>query len=170
MLAGVLVTRDVEAARKLKEERLFTGMVMGGLESWLGVRSLKTLDLRLKRQSATAEALVKWLKTLEGNGVVKEVQHASLQTEPWVKEQMPNGFGPVFSILTESVEMAKAVATTVRLWIHATSLGGVESLVEWRAMSDTLCDQRLLRFSVGVEDEKDLREDLEKALEAVKGL
>jgi cystathionine beta-lyase/cystathionine gamma-synthase len=70
----------------------------------------------------------------------------------------------------KSKEMAKTLPSKLLLWGHATSLGGVESLIEWRAMTDSGCDKRLLRLSVGVEDVGDLRRDLERGFEGVVGL
>ena len=80
---------------------------------------------------------------------------------------MPNGYGPVFSITMKNASFARRLPSKLQLWHHATSLGGVESLVEWRRMSDKSVDERLLRFSVGVEEEVDLRGDILQALQAL---
>ena len=97
-------------------------------------------------------------------GLVEEVLHASLQVGKegmeWLKEQMPNGFGPVFAIRMKDEQLARRLPSKLRLFHHATSLGGVESLIEWRTMSDTTTDPRLLRVSVGIESWEDLRKDL----------
>ncbi|KAK7190299.1 hypothetical protein DPSP01_006123 [Paraphaeosphaeria sporulosa] len=180
ILCGILAVKKGEEgykmAGKLREERLFMGSVLGSLEGWLGVRSLRTLELRVQRQSSNATKLVEWLsEALKGNGegsdvvskVVAEVTHASLQTSdfPWLKKQMPNGFGPVFSFYTKTPDLARQLPSHLRLFHHATSLGGVESLIEWRRMSDSGVDERLLRVSVGVESWEDLRDDLVQAFE-----
>ncbi|KAK3337079.1 pyridoxal phosphate-dependent transferase [Cercophora scortea] len=187
LLSGVLSIRPDHAADKdgkpgwykqLVEERLFLGSVMGSLEGWLGVRSMRTLELRVMRQSASAQQLVDWLSSelKSGAGAVSDlvlkVQHASLQPEAadansWLRKQMPNGFGPVFSIYMKSEEDAKRLPSKLHLFHHATSLGGVESLIEWRAMSDLTCDKRLLRVSVGVEGWEDLKEDLLQGFRAL---
>jgi cystathionine gamma-synthase len=182
MLCGVLAVKKgdegTKMAGQLREERLFIGAVLGSLESWLGVRSLRTLELRVQRQSANAEKLVAWLdNALHGKGegsdavskVVAEVTHASLQATdfPWLKKQMPNGFGPVFSFYMKTPALARQLPSHLRLFDHATSLGGVESLIEWRRMSDTGVDERLLRVSVGVENWEDLRDDFRQAFEAL---
>jgi cystathionine gamma-synthase len=182
MLCGVLAVKKgdegTKMAGQLREERLFIGAVLGSLESWLGVRSLRTLELRVQRQSANAEKLVAWLdNALHGKGegsdavskVVAEVTHASLQAAdfPWLKKQMPNGFGPVFSFYMKTPALARQLPSHLRLFDHATSLGGVESLIEWRRMSDTGVDERLLRVSVGVENWEDLRDDFRQAFEAL---
>lgn len=176
MLAGTLSVRTAEAALTLVGERMYLGATMGSMEAWLGVRSIKTLELRVVRAGANATALVKWIDSemrKEGSVIantVKLVTHASLQDEPWLKEQMPNGFGPVFSLVMKSEEMAKSLPSKLVLWAHATSLGGVESLIEWRAMSDTGCDRALLRLSVGIENVDDLKADLLRGFEAVAAL
>jgi cystathionine gamma-synthase len=184
MLCGILATahspEGLKHARELRVERLFLGSVLGNLEGWLGVRSVRTMDLRVQRQSANAEKLVSWLQNAlfseddsEDSAVVRKVvnkiSHASLQTGDftWLKRQMPNGFGPVFSIYMREMQQARRLPSYLRLFHHATSLGGVESLIEWRKMSDTEVDVTLLRVSVGVESWEDLRDDLVGAFRAV---
>ncbi|KAJ9156965.1 Cystathionine gamma-synthase [Coniochaeta hoffmannii] len=186
MLCGVLAVRPDHAKGEkcwiagLREERLFLGSVMGSLEGWLGVRSVRTLELRVLRQVQSAQKLVDWLVEEMGKkdalvaSKVAEVRHASQQPEAkeegsWLRRQMPNGYGPVFSIVMKEADDAKKLPSKLHLFHHATSLGGVESLIEWRAMSDLKMDKRLLRVSVGVEAWEDLRDDLVQAFEALKG-
>ena len=177
LLWGVLATGREGWAEGLREERAVLGSVMGGLEGWLGVRSLRTLGVRVAGQSRGAEALVEWLAgwveggrgdRVGGERVVQEVKHASLQAREegggWVREQMPGGYGPVFAVVMGKEEWARGLPGRLRLFQHATSLGGVESLVEWRAMSDPGCDRRVVRVSVGLEWWEDLRDDLERGL------
>ncbi|EGS23618.1 putative pyridoxal phosphate binding protein [Thermochaetoides thermophila DSM 1495] len=182
MLAGVLAVRPDRASDwlgTLLEERLVLGSVMGSLEGWLGVRSLRTLELRVTRQSETAQKLVDWIaaeKAKEGSvvaDVVLEVRHASQQPEAkdensWLRKQMPRGFGPVFSLVLKSEQHARRLPSKLGLFHHATSLGGVESLIEWRAMSDSSVDRRLVRVSIGVEGFEDLRDDLLQGLQALR--
>lgn len=179
LLWGVLATRREGWVEGLRLERTSLGNVMGGLEAWLGVRSLRTLEVRVERQSKNAVKLVEWLDgelrddpkgvTTAVGRVVEKVQHASLQKEDmgWLKEQMPGGFGPVFAFMLKTEEMARRLPSKLRLLHHATSLGGVESLIEWRAMSDTTVDTRLLRVSVGIEHWEDLRNDLARGFRAL---
>lgn len=187
MLCGVLVVNPKRAQEKegtltlaaLRADRLLLGAVMGNLEGWLGVRSIRTLELRVTQQSASAKKLVAWLtKNLAREGgedenasvikkTVARVQHASLQREGWLAEQMPGGFGPVFSITLTHEQFARSLPSKLHLFHHATSLGGVESLVEWRAISDRSVDPRLIRVSVGVEAWEDLKEDLARGLAAL---
>ncbi|KAK4459095.1 pyridoxal phosphate-dependent transferase [Cladorrhinum samala] len=196
MLSGVLAVRPDRAwgegegeggkpaeggwIHELKEERLHLGGVMGNMEGWLGVRSLRTLELRVRRQSESAQALVDFFaaeKSKGGDGLVADlvfkIQHASQQAEArdansWLRRQMPNGFGPVFSIWLKTEEHARRLPSKLHLFHHATSLGGVESLIEWRAMTDPKIDRRLLRVSIGVEGWEDLRDDLLQGLQALK--
>lgn len=175
VLGGVLVVQDAGEAAALREERSVVGGVMGGLEAWLGVRSVRTLELRVGRQSESATKLAVWLQGLAesdaGGGVgavVAGVTHASLQAqEPWLAEQMPRGFGPVFAIRMRTREQARVLPSRLRYFHHSTSLGGVESLVEWRAMSDATVDPTIVRVSVGCEGWEDLRDDLERGLREV---
>ncbi|KAI0143620.1 pyridoxal phosphate-dependent transferase [Xylariaceae sp. FL1272] len=182
MLCGVLAVAPRHAKEwlpKLIEERVFIGSVMGSLEGWLGVRSLRTLELRVCKQSADATKLVHWLAAEKAreesivSDLVAHVQHASLQVGDdgkelaWLKKQMPKGYGPVFSLYMKDGEDAKKLPSKLHLFHHATSLGGVESLIEWRAMSDSGVDKRLLRVSIGIEGWEDLRDDLLQAFEAL---
>jgi cystathionine gamma-synthase len=154
--------------------------VMGNLEGWLGVRSLRTLELRVVRQSESAGRLVAFLNDAvqgrdgseEGKavkGAVKSVEHASLQEEDmgWLREQMPNGFGPVFAMHLKSGEFAKRLPSKLDLFHHATSLGGVESLIEWRRMSDDTVADTLVRVSVGIESWEDLKRDIVEGCKAL---
>ncbi|PSR75533.1 Cys/Met metabolism PLP-dependent enzyme-domain-containing protein [Coniella lustricola] len=165
----------------LRSERLVLGSVMGSLEGWLGVRSLRTLEIRVQRQSESATRLVEWLATSLKDQqpfsdkyaqivsrMVDRVQHASLQPEAsdpnsWLRRQMPRGWGPVFSIVMRREEDARRLPSKLHLLHHATSIGGVESLIEWRAMSDKSVARTVLRVSVGVEAWEDLREDFLQA-------
>ena len=101
--------------------------------------------------------------------VVDRLGHASLQKEDmgWLKKQMPNGFGPVFSLWCKNAEQAKRLPSKLHLFHHATSLGGVESLIEWRRMSDQGVEQTLLRVSVGAENVDDLKRDLVQGFQAL---
>ncbi len=179
MLCGVLATQNQEWCTQLRQDRQFLGNVMGNFESWLGARSLRTLDLRIQRQNRNAEQLVQWFDeklkedTTNDQGrnvvrlVVDKVCHASLQVEDfdWLKKQMPNGFGSVFAIWIKSELLARKLPSHLQLFTHATSLGGVESSIEWRRMSDPNVDARVLRLSIGVEDWEDLRDDFLLAFE-----
>lgn len=161
-------------------ERLHLGSVMGSMEGWLGVRSLRTLELRVKRQSENCDKVVAFLQdALDGSEdseqarairqTVGKIEHASLQKEDmsWLRQQMPHGFGPVFSINLKTAAKARRLPSKLHLFHHATSLGGVESLIEWRRMSDQTVEETLCRVSIGVEGWEDLRDDLVAGLAAL---
>ena len=196
MLCGVLAVQRPGWLRGLREERTVLGSTLGNFEGWLGVRSLRTLELRVQRQSRNADSLVRWLhgalhnnnKSVANNNtasgdhessdssvvqkVVLRIAHASLQKEAaekqsWLTKQMPDGYGAVFAIWMKDERLAKMLPSKLALFHHATSLGGVESLIEWRRMSDSRCDPRLVRVSVGVEGWEDLRDDLLRGLRAL---
>lgn len=181
MMCGILVVHPDRVSQgwidTLYSERLVLGNVMGNLESWLGLRSLRTLELRVKRQSETAQILVSWIHNEMQNPssvvsrLVGSIRHASLQEKDlqdgWLKRQMAGGFGPVFAIWLKTAEQAKRLPSKLFIFQHATSLGDVESLIEWRAMSDSTCDARLLRISCGVEDPGDLQRDLLQGFDAL---
>jgi cystathionine beta-lyase/cystathionine gamma-synthase len=158
LLCGILAVNPARAKEgwwdKLFEERLFLGNVMGSMEGWLGVRSLRTLELRVERQSNNATKLVAWLnsalhseESVAGaakavKAVLAKIEHASLQDEDikegWLLKQMAGGFGPVFSITMKEQIFARRLPSKLQLFHHATSLGGVESLIEWRTMVSNL--------------------------------
>lgn len=198
LLCGVLASRRADWVAAWRAERAVLGNVMGSLEAWLAVRSLRTLSLRVRQQSASAGKLVAWLDgVLHGDGsgsqgdkeeeeeeeetttairgTISRVYHASLQPRhsptahppAWLQRQMPHGFSPLFSFLMHSPTDARRLPSHLTLFRHATSLGGVESLVEWRAMSDTQAAGGLVRVSVGVEDWEDLKTDLASAAVAL---
>ncbi|KAI9369189.1 pyridoxal phosphate-dependent transferase [Aspergillus egyptiacus] len=182
LLCGVLATKRKDWQKKLFEDRLALGNVMGNMESWLGLRSLRTLEIRVQRASENTGKLVGWLQKALGTpdpvpnseeylvqSVLQAIKHASLQEEPWLREQMPNGFGPVFSVILQSEDFARVLPSKLALFQHATSLGGVESLIEWRALSDSRVDRKLLRISVGLENWEDLKNDLIHGFKALVG-
>ncbi|KAL7418420.1 hypothetical protein Q5752_006878 [Cryptotrichosporon argae] len=159
LLAGVVAVRRDAWWKGLWEDRMAMGNVMGSLEGWLTVRSLRMLELRVARQSSNAEAIVDWLGGYPSD-LFSEVHHASIQVKKpgneWLRAQMLNGFRPVFAVPFRTLECARRFPSLLDLFHHATSLGGGESLVEWRAMSDETVDRRVVRFSIGVEDAADL--------------
>ncbi|PVU89779.1 hypothetical protein BB560_006272 [Smittium megazygosporum] len=180
VLYGVVVSKCPKLAEELHEQRYVFGAVPGNLESWLVLRSMKTLKLRVLQQSKTAQKLVSWLANAARGATLEEtdgipvgdivgVKHASLQTfSPSfdVCSQHPNGFGPVFSFYFKTPEQALWVARNLKIFHFATSLGGVMSLVDWRHGDDKSQDPRLLRVSVGLEDIEDLKNDIRRSITA----
>jgi len=153
VLMGALVTRDDELYGVLKGRRDLLGAVPGPFETWLALRGLRTLHLRVERAQANATELV---RRLEQHPAVTEVRYP--------------GFGGIIAIVLADGPAADLLTHTTRLWVHATSLGGVESTFErrrrWRTEAATI-PEGLVRMSVGVEDVDDLWADLERALDQV---
>jgi cystathionine gamma-synthase len=169
IMCGILAVQREDLYMGLWEDRCALGNLLGGFESWLGLRSLRTLDIRCQRQSENCTALVKWMtemmedeKPNEVNLTVQKMTHASLQKSDmtWLVKQMPGGFGPVFGLIMKKEKFAQWLPSKLRIFQHATSLGGVESLIEWRRMSDHAEEGNVLRISVGIETLEDLKNDL----------
>jgi len=160
-MGGVLVAPDPATAEALRHRRMEDGATPGSLDVWLALRGVRTLPLRLDRQSATASTIARWLATR-----VPVVWHPSLPTHPGheVAVRQMRGFGGVVSFEMESGERAGAVVRRLGLFRMATSLGGVESLAEWRRSVDDTAPEGLIRLSVGLEAPADLVSDLENAL------
>lgn len=152
VLMGAVVTRDTELLAVLKGRRDLIGAVPGAFEAWLTLRGLRTLHLRVERAQANAAELV---RRLEQHPAVSEVRYP--------------GFGAIVAIVLPGGALAGDLLTRdTTLWVHATSLGGVESTFErrrrWKAEPATIPDG-LVRLSVGIEDVEDLWQDLAGALD-----
>jgi cystathionine gamma-synthase len=151
-MLGAVVTADDELYGVLKGRRDLVGAIPGTFEVWLALRGLRTLHLRLDRAEANARTLV---ERLRGHPATGEVRYP--------------GFGAIVSIvLVGGVEAGDRLVRSTSLWVHATSLGGVESTFErrrrWKSEPSTI-PEGLVRLSVGIEDVEDLWGDLEKALD-----
>lgn len=167
VLAGALVTaRKDEAWAQICELRHDEGPCLGPFEAYLLARGMRTLFARVERSSRTAQLLATELAargvTVRYPGLPAHPQHAI------AARQMQRGFGSMLSIqVGGGAERALAVIKRLRVWVPATSLGGVESLVEHRYTVEgptTPTPPDLLRLSVGLEHEADLLEDLLAAL------
>jgi cystathionine gamma-synthase len=169
VVAGALATaRNDEMWARIGAVRTQHGAILGPFEAWLLLRGMRTLDLRVRAQSESATLLATWLSH---HVCVTEVLYPGLNTLPGhavAARQMKGGFGAMLSIRVEGGERAAIdTAARVRLWKRATSLGGVESLIEHRASVEgagSPCPPDLLRLSVGLEDPHDLYGDLDRAL------
>jgi len=152
---------------RLYHARMVLGAVCSPFNSWLILRGLRTLPVRMERHAANAMAVA---RALEGHKRIEHVFYPGLASNPGheiAKRQM-KGFGGMMSILVKGGwDEAVSAASKVRLWRNATSLGGVESLVEHRASAEgpgSTSPKNLLRLSVGLENADDLIEDLLQAL------
>jgi len=174
VVAGVVAgARDDALWRRIAAIRAGGGAILGPFEAYLLMRSLRTLHLRAAAQSAGALALA---ERLSGHGHVAEVLYPGLPSHPGhaiARRQMEGGFGGMLSIRVTGGEAgAVAAAARVRLWKRATSLGGVESLIEHRASIEgegSPCPPDLLRLSTGIESVDDLFSDLDAALRGALG-
>jgi cystathionine gamma-synthase len=168
VLAGALVTaKDGDHWQALRQYRHDDGACLGAFEAWLLLRGMRTLYPRVERQSATALELARRLERLPG----VQVLYPGLPSHPAhavARRQMRGGFGGMMSIrLAGGRERALAAAGKMQVFLRATSLGGVESLVEHRETAEgvnTISPPDLLRLSIGIEDVEDLWQDLEQAL------
>ncbi len=165
LLLGVAATSDPSRARRLRRARTALGAVPGPMEAFLGLRGLRTLPLRMERACGTALELA---RRLERHPLVARVHYPGLESDPDHDRalRLLEGFGAVVACeVRGGPECAAALCASVRVWTHATSLGGVESLIEHHfgpAGSERL-PVGLIRMSVGCEDPEDLWDDLEDA-------
>ena len=168
VIAGALAAAAASGSwERIKALRVQHGAIIGPFEAWLLGRGLRTLDVRVRAQMQSA----KWLADrLAGHPAILEVLYPGLPAHPGhaVAALQMNGFGAMLSIRLKGGESAAVTtAARVELWKRATSLGGVESLIEHRASVEgagSPCPPDLLRLSVGLEDPDDLLADLDQAL------
>lgn len=169
VLAGTLTTaRDDDFWARLKVQRALGGGIIGPFEAWLLLRGMRTLSLRVARASATALAIA---RHFQADGRIAAVLYPGLPGFPGhevAARQMTGGFSGMMSLrIAGGREAALRVHGRLKLFRRATSLGGVESLVEHRASIEgptSPCPDDLLRLSIGIEDAGDLIADLEQAL------
>ena len=174
LLMGVLVTGSAQRAHDLHERRALTGAVPGALESYLALRGVRTLAVRFERAQANAAELA---RRLAAHPAVARVRYPGLPGDPGhaAAARQFAGFGAMLAFeIAGSADDAERLCQSLRLITHATSLGGVESLIERRARHTVDAEHgtppALLRLSVGIEHVEDLWADLQQALErAVSG-
>ena len=168
VIAGVLARgAESETWERIKSVRIQHGAILGPFEAWLLLLGLRTLDVRVRTQTASTMLLANKLKD---HPHIVGVLYPGLAAHPGhaVAARQMSGFGAMLSIRISGGEQAAiAAAAQVQLWKRATSLGGVESLIEHRASVEgpnTVCPSDLLRLSVGLEDPDDLYTDIDQAL------
>ena len=169
VLGGIVVVREAgPLLARMREFQSAGGGVPSPFDCWLLLRSLATLPLRVRAQSANAAAVARFLAS---DPRVERVHYPGLESHPGhalAARQMHGGFGAVVSVqVPGGAAEALAVVARVRLFTRATSLGGVESLIEHRASIEgplSQTPQNLIRMSVGLEHPADLIADLDQAL------
>jgi cystathionine gamma-synthase len=172
VLLGLVVTEDEELLTRLHGLRTLRGGIPGPWEAWLVLRGIRTLGVRVERAGANAAELA---RRLSGHPAVDRVRHPSLPADPGHQRaavQM-RGFGAIIGLeVRGGPDAAEQVCAATRIWMHATSLGGVESTLERRrrhGAESPAVPPSLLRLSVGIEDVEDLWHDLDAALNSTLG-
>jgi cystathionine gamma-synthase len=168
-MAGAVVAKtEDEAWERIRLHRALTGPILGSFEAFLLTRGMRTLFLRVKAASQSALAIA---EHFSGHAALTHVLYPGLPDHPdhaIAQRQMEGGFGGMLSFRVKGgAERARRVAAACKLFKPATSLGGVESLIEHRGTvegPDSLTPKDLLRVSVGIENVDDLIADLEAAL------
>lgn len=167
LLLGILSTRNADLHELLRQRRSIMGLNPGGLETWLALRGLRTMALRVRESNRNAQILAERLLT---HPRVSRVLYPGLASHPRhdiAMNQMTSGGAVVCFVLDGTADDAERVCASTQLWTGATSLGGVESTLErrrrWAAESPDV-PESLIRLSVGIEDVDDLWRDLAQAL------
>lgn len=175
VVLGALVTSNPDIRAALLHNRIIHGGIAGPFEAWLALRGLRTLALRVERSQASAAVLAERLST---HAVVEGIRFPGLPTDPGherAKSQM-TGFGSIVCVQIAPVnglsgaEAADKLVRALQLWLPATSLGGVESLIERRrrhTAEPKSVPDNLVRLSVGIENVEDLWADLKQALDSL---
>jgi cystathionine gamma-synthase len=171
VVGGFVATNDHTIAERLYFLQKSLGAVPGPFDSWLVLRGLKTLALRMQRHSENARAIAAWLGEQPG---VEQVLYPGLSSHPGheIAARQMRDFGGMISFLAESEEAALALVEQTKVFRLAESLGGVESLIEHPARmthastanAPFAAPPNLIRLSVGIESVDDLIADLEQAL------
>ena len=174
-LSGFIVCADTQIEEKLRFIYKTTGACLSPFDSYLLVRGIKTLAIRMKKHDENARIIAEWLCA---HKKIKKVYYPGLENHPdiEVSKKQSSGFGGMISFETDSEETAVKALEKVKLILFAESLGGVETLVTY-PLTQTHADvplekreqnginARLLRLSVGIEDADDIIADLKQALE-----
>jgi cystathionine beta-lyase len=177
LIAGIVVAKDKTLGDRLKFLQNACGNVLGPFDSWLVIRGIETLHLRVRQHCATAQEVAEFL---EKHPAIDKVFYPGLTTHPNhdIAKKQAKGFGGIvsFSLKQDTKEAAAAFATSTELFKLAESLGGIKSLVSHPATMThkSIPDEKrrsagvsdsLLRLSVGLEEVEDLIQDLQQALD-----
>lgn len=174
MIGGALITARDDLAERIGFLQNAAGAVPGPFDCWLALRGVKTLPLRMRAHCANALALAEWLAQRTD---VEKVYYPGLESHPQhdLATRQMAGYGGIISVDLGDVDRARKVVESTQLFVLAESLGGVESLIGHpasmthasvpKAMREAMgLTDSLIRLSVGIEDVRDLRRDLEQAL------
>lgn len=178
VLAGLIVTKGKQLSETMAVLHNSIGAVLGPQDSWLLMRGMKTLALRMERHEANATAIANYLLN---HSAVEEVYYPALPHHPGheIQNRQSSGNTGIFSFRLKDARYVEPILRHIKLIAFAESLGGVESLMTYPAVQTHAdipeeirravgVDDRLLRFSVGIEHADDLIADLAQALEAAK--
>lgn len=177
VVLGALVTSNADIRAALLHHRIIHGAIAGPFEAWLALRGLRTLALRVERSQATAAILA---DRLSNHPLVEAIRFPGLPSDPGHERALTqmNGFGSIVCIQVaptaglDGAAAADKLVQGLKLWLPATSLGGVESLIERRRRHQAeplSVPENLVRLSVGIENAEDLWADLEQAFAALDG-
>jgi cystathionine gamma-synthase len=177
VIAGLVVTRCREIGERIRFYQNAIGAILGPQDSWLLLRGVKTLALRMEKQADNALKIARWLE--EQTDVIKQVYYPGLETHPGyaVMKKQASGFGGMLSFTVREEKLVPYLLEHLKLITFAESLGGVESLITFparqthadipeeirNALGVTNC---LLRLSVGIEHADDLIQDLKEVFDA----
>ena len=170
VVLGLAITNHPELRAMMLEHRTLNGSIAGPFEAFLALRGVRTLALRVERSMANAQVLA---ERLTKHPRVREVRYPGLPNDPFhaVATSQMNGFGAILCVVLEAnAQETDAVVEKLKIWTPATSLGGVESLIERRRRHLSEPDsipESLLRLSVGIENVDDLYNDLNQALASI---
>jgi len=173
-LAGFVIVKSEDIAERLKLIQKTTGAVLAPFDSWLILRGIKTLGIRLEKQQQNAIQVVKWLKenkNVEKVYYVGDTEHKDYE----ISKRQASGFGAMISFTVKDAAIIEQILSKVRIITFAESLGGVESLITYplvqthSAIPEEIrnrlgINERLLRLSIGIEAAEDIIKDLEQAM------
>ena len=175
VLAGVVVVKDKDIGEKLEIQMYIYGAGLGPMDSWIMLRGIKTLALRMEKHNENTKKVAEWLRN---QPKVEEVYYVRFEDHKnyAVTKKQTTGFGGMISFRVDSMETVNKILTNLKLVIFAESLGGVESLITHpvsRTHTEISEEKRnalgitdtLLRLSVGIEDADDIIADLKQAME-----
>ena len=175
VVCGLVAVKDPQLAEQVYFHQNGVGAVLGPQDSWLTIRGMKTLTIRMERQQENAQAIAEWLTT---HPQVGKVYYPGLPTHPGhdLMQKLSKGYGAMIAFEVTEPELVNQLLMKTRLISFAESLGGVESLITFPQVQthadiepETLnrlgINNLLLRLSVGIEDKDDLIADLAQAFE-----